>query len=149
MKTFTFLLLLFSNICISSSIIASQFKDDSIRHTCETNQECADRLNPIYPPYSFVCCTTVSCNDNYSKHYTVTSGCTPSPTCTLNITVNDGTFFATTMEKESWEKFDSSLIGSCDLTRQIIGGLPPMTTVVTEEPKKEITTLAPTSEVTF
>ncbi|KAE9548978.1 hypothetical protein FO519_007812 [Halicephalobus sp. NKZ332] len=98
-------------------------------------QECSERLNPIYPPYSFVCCTTVSCDDNYSKHYTVTSGCTPSQTCRFNITVNEGTFFATTMEQSLWEKFDKDLVGNCELTRQTIGGLPPSSIVALEKPK--------------
>ena len=149
MTNLTSLFLFLSHVSICSSIIASQIKDDSIHHSCETNRGCSDKLNPIYPPYSFVCCTTVSCDDNYSKHYTVTSGCTPSQTCKFNITVNEGTFFAATMEKEVWEKFDSSLIGNCELTRQTIGGLPPTITVALDEPKKKIVLPPPPQVICF
>uniref|UniRef100_A0AC34F391 Uncharacterized protein n=1 Tax=Panagrolaimus sp. ES5 TaxID=591445 RepID=A0AC34F391_9BILA len=104
--------------------VTPHIKESPIHHSCLNNKECSDWLNPIYPPYTFVCCTTVTCDDFHSKHYIVTSGCAPEVYCRFNLTVSNDTLFAVTMPKSRWEDYDQSMIGSCDATRQIVGGLP-------------------------
>uniref|UniRef100_A0A914YJE8 NR LBD domain-containing protein n=1 Tax=Panagrolaimus superbus TaxID=310955 RepID=A0A914YJE8_9BILA len=108
----------------SEAIISPHIKENPINHSCLNNKECSDWLNPIYPPYTFVCCTTITCNDFPSKHYIVTSGCAPEIYCRFNLTVSNETLFAVTMPKSRWEGYDQNMVGSCDATRQIIGGLP-------------------------
>jgi hypothetical protein len=112
---------------ILEAIISPSVKETPIHHSCSNNQECTDWLNPVYPPYNFVCCTTVSCNDFPSKHYIVTSGCAPEIYCRFNLTVTTDTLFAATMPKSRWESYDQNIVGNCDSTRQIIGSLPSLT----------------------
>ena len=59
-----------------------------------------------------------------------------------------------TMPKSRWEDYDEGLIGSCDLTRQIIGGLPPHVNLQkTEELSiknvREVDSFPPTEVSTF
>ena len=37
------------------------------------------------------------------------------------------------MPKSRWEEYDEGLIGNCDITRQIVGGLPPQKPPLKEE----------------
>ncbi|KHN76194.1 hypothetical protein Tcan_12516 [Toxocara canis] len=66
------------------AIIPSRFEDihrRSSHHTCDTNDECQARLKSLWSPYTFVCCTTVVCDENYGNYYLAYSGCTPQRQC--------------------------------------------------------------------
>uniref|UniRef100_A0A7E4URF0 CC domain-containing protein n=1 Tax=Panagrellus redivivus TaxID=6233 RepID=A0A7E4URF0_PANRE len=129
--------LIMSYLNVAFSITVFEVTESPIHHSCKSNEECAMRLNPLYPPYNFVCCTTVSCNDFNAKYYQVTSGCTPSSMCQFGTNTNSGTYFGATMERKKFESYDNSIIGNCDATRQLVGGLPPQNVPV--EVEKPIT----------
>uniref|UniRef100_A0A915CG27 Uncharacterized protein n=1 Tax=Parascaris univalens TaxID=6257 RepID=A0A915CG27_PARUN len=79
------------------AFIPSKFEDihrRSVHHTCESNDECQARLKSSWPLYTFVCCTTIICDENYGNYYLVSSGCTPQQQCTPVIETKGYSYFA-------------------------------------------------------
>uniref|UniRef100_A0A1I8AL05 Uncharacterized protein n=1 Tax=Steinernema glaseri TaxID=37863 RepID=A0A1I8AL05_9BILA len=90
-----------------------------VHHTCESSQECAARLNRAWPPYVFVCCTTVICDATRGRYYLVTSGCATRHNCKPVVQVHsDGSRLAARFEKHHWDSHEEALFGDCPLTHE-------------------------------
>ncbi|KAK0418441.1 hypothetical protein QR680_013557 [Steinernema hermaphroditum] len=119
-----------------------------VHHTCDSSDECSARLHRAWPPYVFVCCTTVVCDATRGKYYLVTSGCATKHSCKPVVQVhNDGSRLAARFEKHHWDPHEEQLFGDCPLTheRLRLPGAGGNASVVTKK-APETTTVAPTTK---
>ncbi|TKR58015.1 hypothetical protein L596_030643 [Steinernema carpocapsae] len=132
-----------------AAIISNPRLHNDIHHTCQSSEECSSRLNRHWPPYAFVCCTTVVCDATRGGYYLVTSGCSTRHNCKPVIQVHDDkSRLAARFEKHHWDVHENELFGNCPLTHEKLKVPTAIknATVVTKKASPMTTTAGPTTK---